>query len=188
MSKRKVDTIRSNLSEQQLVAFENLLYFRPTAKEIYCHLRDQNIKVHYDTVCQWYRDFHPVGNKAKKENEMMLAYTGIDPLAVEEYAATRLLSLVHRMCELLDGISDDDLNKNFAVVFDKLPGYIHQLRNLASSLKETKRVVPQQETATAAAEEVIAELMITFKDTPFETALATASRGVRIKIAERYGV
>lgn len=185
----EVDSIRmTKMTEAQRNQFDMYAENRATGRALHAVLRDWNFIVCYETVLKWYHGKYGKGKEALKTQTLVADYRGVDAHGIEEYATVQLFNLVNRMLAAIDTIEEEAFNKNFGSILDKLPGYVHQLRSLASSLKETARIEPEKETAAAVIEDCLSELFIIFKDSPMESAINEATRAIRRKVATKWNV
>lgn len=189
MSKFKVDTIRMNkMTAEQRRQFDEHAANRATGAELDRMLKDWGFKINYDSVRSWYYATHGKGKEALRTQVLIADHRGIDALGLEEYTASKLFSLVNRIILVFEQMEDESFTKNPGDLFDKLPQFIHQLRSVSSSIKETRRIQPEKETAAAVIEDCITEFLIIFKDSPMETASIQAAKAIRRKVSEKWSI
>lgn len=189
MARYKVDQIRMKLmTTEQRRLFDMEAANRASGRALHRTLRDWNFKINYDSVLDWHQAVYGKGKEALRTQVLIADHRGIDALGLEEYTASKLFALVNRIIILFEGLDDESFNKNIGDLFDKLPALINQLRSVAASIKETAKTAPERETAAAVMEDCITEFLITFKDTPIETAANEATRAIRRKVGSKWNL
>lgn len=179
---RKVDELLDDLPPSQKQEFLRRCHERAYATDLYRLLTDWGCQVSYQTVCNWYADFFPVGSEVKAMQMKTQAYLGGNTLTLEEYSVARLFTLIDKMLDRMDNFEIDN-----DAIFDRMPNYLQQWRGIIASLRQAKEKLESREVALTVSEEVIAEFLLTFQNTPLEAALQEAARGARRKVKERWG-
>lgn len=170
------------MSAERLREFDEFCKHNRNTTAIRQLLEEWDYKVSQSAVQNWYCAFFPVGNEAKKFNAIATAFSGVE---VEDALQKLLIlnaNLIDRLLETFgkEGAIAVDIEKQLAVI----PHLSREVRACAEAVGNLKYHRDRKALETAGAYRAIQELRLIFADTPFESALAEAAKGVLTRLEE----
>ncbi|ABA24681.1 hypothetical protein Ava_D0016 [Trichormus variabilis ATCC 29413] len=179
----RVDQIRSLMSAERLQEFDEFCKHNRNTTAIRQLLEDWGYKVSQTAVQNWYRAFFPVGEEAKRFNILTSAFSGVDTGDALQKVLVLNADLIDSVMEVLKlkgGVGAIDPEKLLPVVSH----LSREVRACAEAVNGQKYIRDRKALEMAGAYRAIQELRLIFADTPFESALVEATKGVLSRLEE----
>lgn len=179
----KVDEFRSLMSSDRDSEFLRLANLpNQNITTLHRWLVEEGYKGSYQSVCTWYGNFHKAGVKAAAFNTNTQEYNGVVP----ELALQKVIAIFsHQLDTAIQRLGSFDSEEIGATeYFRRLPHLAREIRSCAGIINQMRFVGDRKNAELAGAYRLQQELLLTFADTPWETALAEALKSALIKIEE----
>lgn len=202
VSPTKLDKLIATFDGDTLAEFNEFVKHNRACSDIQTWLTergflDKGFPYRVGVIQRWYRNHFPVGSEAKRLNALLAAHTQISAYDSLQFGLSMAVDRLLKWKEKFDNLGEDDseeIELNEVQLRKKrerqrleslLPAYLRELRSIANDIENHTTIRDRDELERSGAYAVAQELLITFKDSPFEDSLKEAIRGALAKVEGR---
>lgn len=182
-SQHKVDQIRSQMSLEKRVEFDDFCQFGRNCTDIWRLLVNEGHNISVAAVAAWRRATYPTGEQAQMLNGLAQVYDGLEgdrSLQTVEGIAITLIRHITQIYQQAPNKLDPAILKLFVL----LPPLMREVRSSAAQREQLRFITDRAALEIAGGQRACDILVQTFEGTSFEDALREAIRGAMLQIEQ----
>lgn len=160
-----VDKFRSTQSKEWVAEFDYwVTKFRPPVRDVYDRLKEAGYQETWSSVQNWLRNLLPVGEEARRINELASRMAGMDTHGILEMTLAQSASVLDKAMKVLNDRNLDSMP--VAEVARLISPLTKEVRATATKLQELQVLGDSHEIELSGAVAIIEYLYQTFEDNP----------------------